>query len=220
MHYAQGRFANDRRRRRDARLVARLMTRAGLDAVPAQLVLDAPCGTGRLSGALRRFGARVVALDVSWAMLTADRAAFGASEGHARPQTALAAVTREVARVQASGFALPFRDRAFDAVVACRLLHHFASTEDRRALLGEFARVSSRWVIASYWDAASWHAWRRRAPGPLRRKGHDPRVAISPRDLAADLAHAGLVPIARAHSLRFVSPQAFLLAEVSPPPAR
>jgi len=158
-------------------------------------VLDAPCGTGRLTAALEPLTARLVSLDVSRAMLTAAPESFGAA-----------------ARIEASVFALPFATGAFDVAVACRLLHHFPAEVDRRAALGELARVARRYVVVSYWDAASWHAWRRRAPGWLRRRGHDTRVAIASRALDADLAHAGLTRIARVHSLRFVSPQTFVLA--------
>jgi SAM-dependent methyltransferase len=158
-------------------------------------LLDAPCGTGRLSGALAPMTQQLVCVDVSRAMLSAAPEAFGGA-----------------ARVEASVFGLPFAADTFDVAVACRLLHHFPAAADRRAALGELARVARRFVVVSYWDAASWHAWRRRAPGPFRRRGHDTRVAIAARELDADLAAAGLTRIARAHSLRFVSPQTFVLA--------
>jgi SAM-dependent methyltransferase len=205
LHYADALFANDRRRARDGRLVARLLAsrdagRGTAGARPAgprfARLLDAPCGTGRLAGALAPLTERLFGLDVSRAMLSASPEAFGAA-----------------ARAQGSVFALPFVSGAFDVAVACRLLHHFASAEDRRAALVELARVARRFVVVSYWDAASWQAWRRRAPGPLRRKGHDTRIAIPARELDADLGRAGLTRVARAHSLRFVSPQTFVLAE-------
>jgi SAM-dependent methyltransferase len=195
-YYATARFATDRRRARDGRLVARLLARPSAEAHGRfGRVLDAPCGTGRLTDTLAPLTEQLVGLDVSRAMLTAAPEAFGG-----------------VARIEASVFALPFATATFDVVVACRLLHHFSSPEDRRAILGELARVTRRFVVLSYWDAASWHAWRRRAPGPFRRRGHDTRVAIAARTLDADLAAAGLTRIARAHSLRFVSPQTFVLA--------
>lgn len=194
-HYATERFAHARHRGRDGRLVARLLARARATSAPFERVLDAPCGTGRLTEVLGPSCRRLVALDVSRAMLTAAPGGFGGAT-----------------RIEGSVFALPFADGAFDAVVACRLLHHFGSAGDRRAALRELARVARRFVVVSYWDAASWHAWRRRAPGPLRRRGHDPRTAVPARALDADLASVGLAPLSRAHSLRFVSPQTFVLS--------
>ena len=82
--------------------------------------LDLACGTGRLSGALRAEGYRVVALDASPAMLE------------------IARERAEVPAVQSDAFALPLRADAFDAVVAMRLLFHFP---DARPLLREMARV-------------------------------------------------------------------------------
>lgn len=181
---------------RDRDHLARRVT-AGADAGDARFerVLDAPCGTGRLTDTLAPLTWQLVSVDVSRAMLTAAVEAFGGA-----------------ARVEASVFALPFGAGTFDVAVACRLLHHFPAAVDRRAVLAELARVARRFVVVSYWDATSWHAWRRRAPGPFRRRGHDTRVAITARELDADLADAGLTRIARAHSLRFVSPQTFVLA--------
>lgn len=159
--------------------------------------LDAPCGTGRLSESLAACAAAVVALDVSAAMLGAPGATFGGAR-----------------RCQGSIFGLPFADGTFDLAVACRLLHHFASETERRAALAELARVTRAegLVVVSYWDRASWHAWRRRAPGPLRRRGTDHRVAIAARTLDTELAAAGLEPLARAYSARFLSPQTFVVA--------
>jgi SAM-dependent methyltransferase len=99
--------------RRELALVRRLLP-------PAGRALDLACGTGRLSAALDRPGFRVVGLDVSPEMLRVARGRGPAP------------------MVQGDGFRLPFRDGAFDAAVALRLLFHFA---DVGMLLGEMARV-------------------------------------------------------------------------------
>lgn len=213
-HYAEGRFRGARRRDRDGRLVARLLRRLGDERVGLGRVLDAPTGTGRLVPQLAARATRVVGLDVSRAMLTATDEAW--QVGVRADDTAAHTATRTIApaRVEGSVFQLPFVSRAFDLVVSCRLLHHLVSPEDRRAALVELARVARGHVVMSYWDATSWHAWRRRTRGPLRRVGHDTRVAVTARELDADLAAVGLAPVARAHSLRFVSPQTWVLAAV------
>ncbi len=197
LHYASARFRG-RRRDRDARLVAALCAAAGYPLTrPATRVLDAPAGTGRLCGALGRHARRVVALDVSRAMLVAG----GPAPEH-------------VLRVEASAFEPPFQSGAFEVAVSCRLLHHLADPADRRAVLRELARVASGHVIVSYWDAASWHAVRRRAGRALGRPPRDARVAVSARTFDLDLAAAGLAPRARRHSARFLSAQTFVLASV------
>jgi SAM-dependent methyltransferase len=195
--YAATRFHSARRAGRDARLVTDLLLRVGglrgdEAEGPAAWVLDAPCGTGRLAPTLAARTPHLVGLDTSRAMLDAW------------PE-----VPAHTHRVAGSAFALPFRAGAFDGAVACRFLHHLAAAEDRRAALAELARVTRRWVIVSFWDARSWTAWRRTAGG---REPRDARVAVSAATLAADLAAAGLEPVARAHSLRFVSAQTFVLA--------
>ena len=83
----------------------------------------------------------------------------------------------------------------------------------RRAALAELARVSRGWVVASYWDAACWKA--RRIARRSRARGT--RVPVRWSELCADLAAVGLVPTARAFSLRFVSPQAWFAARVTAP---
>ena len=85
------------------RVIARLRPSAG------ERILDLGCGTGRLTGEIRRAvpdgPPRVVGLDRSRAMLTVARTAKG-----------------PVPFVQADGAALPFR-AAFDAVFSAATLH-------------------------------------------------------------------------------------------------
>jgi len=185
-HYAQHRFRSARARERDPRLVTGLLGRYG---GRRGSVLDVPGGTGRLRAALVGFE-RYVAADRSETML-AEAAG---------------------ARVVADVAALPFPARSFDVVVCCRLLHHLMPKE-RRAALAELARVSRDLVVASFWDARSYHALRRRA-GLRRAARPDTRLAASRADVRADLEAAGLRVLGHAASFRFVSPQTFVAARV------
>jgi len=186
-HYAGKRWRNARAEGRDGRLIARLLQRQNL-AVGAS-VLDAPCGTGRLERVLTERSARYVGLDISADMLGRFAAA----------------------RVQASAWQMPFADGRFDTVVCCRLLHHVAETAPREALLRELVRVARRFVVVSFWDAQSLHAWRRRKG--LRSASHrDARVALRRGELEGLLARAGAEVLDYAHSLRLISQQAFVLA--------
>ncbi len=191
-HYRGPRFGSRRARERDPAAVRALLRRCeGVSSV-----LDAPCGAARLAQAVNAHGARWTGADVSHAML-----ASAPSECSAR-------------RVQASLAALPFRARQFDAVVCCRFLHHL---QDRVALeraAAELARVSRRYVIASFWDSASLPALRVRL-GLKRSEGPQGRAATSRALIAECFARAGMRVVAfRAHA-RFFSQQTFVLLERS-----
>ena len=184
--YAGGRWASARRAGRDLALVERMLDRAGDGH---RTVLDAPCGGGRLFPLLRRRAPRLVGLDVSPPML--------------------AEASGEGARVlRGDVFRLPFAEGAFDAVVCCRLLHHLDRDEDLRVAVSELVRVSRGHIVASFWDRASLPAWRRRLG--LKRGGT--RVARSRAELRAAFEAAGARVLGYAHSMRWISQQAFLLA--------
>lgn len=100
---------------------------ASLDLAPDALVLDVAAGTGLVSRALARAGARVVALDPSPAMLTAGRADNRAAGLDARIRPTLGRAE-----------SLPFADAAFDAVTFTYLLRY---VDDPEATLRELRRV-------------------------------------------------------------------------------
>ena len=84
-------------------------------------VAEIGCGPGRATMYLTALGTSVIALDISEASLSrARRRAPGAQY------------------VQATAMALPFRDQAFDAVIADGVIHH---TPDARVTFGEAVRV-------------------------------------------------------------------------------
>ena len=197
-HYVSGRFRSARARDRDPRLVARLLREHGVGsdaAVKPAGLLDVPCGTGRLSSVLAATGVPITSVDVASPMLAA------------LPDTAR--------RVQASAAELPFADRSFDVVVCCRLLHHLQTPEDLQRVIGELVRVSSRLVIASFWDAGSLPAWRVRV-GLKASEGPRGRRARARAEIARLFTEAGAAPTGFAHSFRFLSQQAFVCARREP----
>ena len=202
--YVGSRWRSARARGRDVRLVrsllARLETATGGERDTEQ-VLDVPSGTGRLRALLSGLGLRYVAVDASLAMLSRDAPALGLARGGEETARAL----------QASVHELPFRDGSFEVVVCCRLLHHLERERDLAGAVRELVRVSRRAVIASFWDAASLHAWRRRR-GLRGHRPHDTRVAIAKQRLVETFREAGAEVTAFRHSFRFVSQQTFLLA--------
>jgi SAM-dependent methyltransferase len=187
--YDELRWENARRRGHDPRLVTRLLARAraenGVAAGARALVLDVPCGTGRLRAALAAHGSYVGA-DVSPQMLARARALGPGC-------------------LCADAEQLPFADGAFEVVLCCRLLHHLRDERFER-VVAELVRVSSRWILASFFDAASLPALRRRL---LARPG---RTSHSKRRVRAALEAAGAAPRAYGHTLRFLSQQTFVLA--------
>jgi SAM-dependent methyltransferase len=96
-----------------------------LDAHPGQRVLDLGCGRGESSAALRRAGARAIALDYSWDAIQLAKDASGPGS----------------AAVQGSATALPFRAASFDRVLMSDVIEHLprdvavdALSEVRRVL--------------------------------------------------------------------------------------
>lgn len=105
---------------------------------PFQRVLDLGCGTGRLTQVLAPRG-RAIGMDTSRAML------MEAQRAH------------RLVLTQGDAFALPFADASFDAVVALRVVFHFADVE---MLLRQVARVVAPrgvFVFDTYvWSLRAW----------------------------------------------------------------
>jgi SAM-dependent methyltransferase len=175
---SEQRSAAYRRRdpRRDRRELACL--RRVWPGAPGDLVLDVPCGTGRVSSWVQRAtGARAVGADRALAMLRAAR-----REPDAPPLL-----------MQADAASLPFADRSCAGVVVFRFLHH----QDRhaaRATVREAARVAARYVVVSFFHPVSLHGARRRFASLWKRRD-SARHTVSPRRLSRWLAEAGFTPV-------------------------
>ena len=109
----------------------RLLQRCLDDVKPNGVVLDLPCGTGRLAALLRARGLRAIGIDQSAAMLA-----------HARVH----GMTNLVA---ANAERLPIRDGAADGVVSLRFFHYLSS-DLRVRMLVEMARVTRRFAILEF----------------------------------------------------------------------
>lgn len=112
-------------------------------------VLDAPCGVGRLSLWLAQKGFKVTAVDL------------GESAVRLTNELLRAQKFEETAQWQ-DIFNMGFADDEFDASVCFRLLHHFKDSKDQQALVAELCRVSSKYVVISYFSRYSITSLRRR----------------------------------------------------------
>ena len=105
------------------------LTRRALAARPTDLLLEAGCGTGRMTRILAPSVREVVAMDFSFESLRVNR------------RKLLAAGTANVHLVQADLCRLPFADCAFDRIVSSQVLEHVPGPEARAAAVASLARV-------------------------------------------------------------------------------
>ena len=154
-----------------------------------QLVLDMPCGSGRLEALLEgELGARIIGVDRSRTMLRAARPASTATP----PRW----------RVQAEATELPFGDHAFDGVVVFRFLHHLEARAARQ-VLGEVARVARHYLVLTFHHPLSAHGLRRRTASLWRRRAAT-RHSLSQQQLSRWLAELGFAPAAWAGELPYL----------------
>ncbi len=99
---------------------------------PSDTLLEAGCGTGRMT---RQFAGRcdsLIAMDYSWESLLACKRKLDSSG------------ISNVDLVQADICRLPFRSGSFDRVVSCQVLEHVPTPESRSSAVEELARVAKR----------------------------------------------------------------------------
>jgi len=165
---------------------------SGGRALGSLRLLDAGCGTGSYSAALRRYVGAIDAVDLNPSMLEVARAKLDRTPG--------CPVTLHEAGIDA----LPFENARFDAVMVNQVLHHLPDSPHDgwpalRRVLAEFARVlrpggaaiintcSHEQLRRGWWHAALVPD----AVETMRRRHADTD------DLNALLAEAGLAPRGR-----------------------
>lgn len=89
------------------------------EQLAGKTVLDIGCGMGRFADVANRFGARVVGIDLSFAIESAQANIGG---------------RRDVHLAQSDLFHLPFRKEAFECIFSIGVLHH--TPDCRKAVLG------------------------------------------------------------------------------------
>jgi SAM-dependent methyltransferase len=154
-------------------------------------ILDAACGTGRITALLRREGfATLVGCDISRAMMSVARRQLG-----------------QVVFLQTDATRLPFSDDSFDAVTCIGLLMHLDS-DTRVQVLKELGRISRRPLVIQYGVVGAFlrlHAWLTgQPPGGVR-------YPVAERELRRDLERSGLRERARYWVLRPFSSSVILV---------
>lgn len=102
---------------------------------PLDLILDIPCGTGKLAKTLLTSG-KVIAADISESMIELARTDYELHDNF-------------VGFTCADATNLDFKDNMFDCVVCLRLMQRVPS-EIRKSMLNEFNRVCKRYLLISY----------------------------------------------------------------------
>lgn len=186
--YDSGRFDSlkgriyRRREERAIELALRRVPRHGT-------VLDAACGTGRITALLQQNGFQAAGCDVSTAMMAVARQRL-TSLGY-----------DDVPLVESRVERLPYPDQSFDAVTCIGLLMHL-DAEDRIRALREFVRVSRGPLIVQYGCVDLFQRWMARVtgvpPGGVR-------TPVSEAEMQSDFACSGLLARRRSWVLRGVS---------------
>ena len=117
------------------------MTVSRLDLQRGDLLLEAGCGTGRMTLTFSASVREQVSADFSFASLCAAQA------------KAEAAGATNIHFIQADLCNLPLADAIFDRVVSCQVLEHVPGAEARAkavASLGRVAKPGARTVISGY----------------------------------------------------------------------
>jgi len=120
-----------------------------IPATQVNTVLDAPCGVGRISLWLAQKGVEVTAVDLGEAATRITENLLG--EHHLQGNV-------ECRDIMNMGF----NEGQFDASICFRLLHHFSETRDQQALVDELCRVTSGYVVISYFSKYSVTSIRRK----------------------------------------------------------
>lgn len=130
---------------REARILRKILRKVSLKP---PLVLDVPCGYGRFSSLLLDKGFFSVSSDLSFHMVKRAKEKDKHSDR-------LKGVVADAMR------GLPFRRDSFRLLLSMRFFHHVHKKDEREAILKEFSRVCSGWIILSYYQMNLLHSIQR-----------------------------------------------------------
>jgi ubiquinone/menaquinone biosynthesis C-methylase UbiE len=155
------------------------------DVQPGSTVLDAACGTGRVTALLCRVGFRATACDISMAMMAVAR-------------QRLMSLGYDIPFVATDAQHLPYPTRSFDVATCVGLLMHL-DAEARVGVLRQLARVARHGVLVQH---ACIQPFTRAAARISGRPPANVRYAVSEPEMRMDLERAELTERARFWVLR------------------
>ncbi|MFP4145100.1 MAG: methyltransferase domain-containing protein [Phycisphaeraceae bacterium] len=139
-------------------------------------ILDAPCGTGRITRLLLEEGLDVTAGDVSEPMIEVARQKLGRYADYT-----------DFRRLDLDD--LDVEENSFDLVTCIRLFHHL-ETDERAAVLAQVAKATRRYVVVNISYSSPYYRFRRWVK---RRLGQGvSRTCSTWREMEAEAARAGL----------------------------
>jgi hypothetical protein len=190
------RYITGRRARTD-RLERGILRRLLAGLGPLEVIMDLPGGAGRLAPVFAEVARRVIVADASPQMLQLAR-------------EDLAGLPVEYLETEAERTGLP--DASVDLLFSHRYLHHIHASATRARVFAEFARVSRRYVLLSYYSPGFRDRWSWLRARLGLRDGPRDRPATQRRFLA-EAAATGLRLIRRQTLRRFPLVAAFYLFE-------
>lgn len=166
-------------------LEKRQITKILSDFAPYKNALDIPCGYGRNGERIRKFCKNLVGCDISENMIKET------TEG-----TYDSILIGDIKNI-------PFEDNSFDLVLCIRLFHHFEEEEIMKSF-NELLRVSSSFVLFSFYRPVMVHRFFRKLRNlPPRIKMIEEKRILSYLHKRAEILYsAPLIPIL--HSQHFV----------------
>lgn len=199
-NYDAQRFTSARGRLVDW-LEKRALSKALQLVPPAGRILDIPCGTGRITEFLLEKGHHVSGADISQAMLrvSAERLKRAARLG------GLCALDAE---------RMPFRNEAFEGIVCVRLAGHLPPPV-RLPVLSEMRRVTSTWIIVTYYVSNRATDLKRRIKYLLRPRSRS-WFPVSEQGIEREMRSAGLRVVGKVSVFKYVSEACMVVATADP----
>lgn len=131
---------------REKKILKRILQLTG---VKQGRVLDVPCGYGRFSSLFLPSSFKLINCDLSYSMVR-------------RAQVQSNSPCSSLGVVGDLKNSLPFKPFYFSLVLSMRFFHHLHQKKEREHVLGEFFRVSSRWVVVSFYKRNFLHSIHRK----------------------------------------------------------
>ncbi len=141
------------------------------------LILDVPCGTGRLAPLILHNGFSWIGADISFEMMEVARKKVD--------------VFKNVAgNVRLEAEYMPFKSASIDCVASIRFIYHVPTRGGRIAILREMRRISKKWVVIDYNYPNPVRALYRRIGHLVRTPKRKRRLTME--EIHIELADAGL----------------------------